>query len=338
MAIQETLAWGRRSLEAVKRRIHHERLLPVYHRDEDASVGVTIDVLVAKRQSLAKAVVVAESQLAALEAEIRAAVSTGCVEARPSSAMGFSMERKLVKLIDEISVHARELSAIAEKQKSMRADALAEGELSKSKKKLKKRHSRSSKNNKEKDSRVTKGQPELHHNEDACQPKALTNGTVANASGNDRGASSSVSKTSPETPSSGLNHGAKGAALLMMMKSQLFQGARDGLLSKVTQVVGTKLSDVTSSRDEEGNTALIIAAMNGRYDVCEYLATRGGERFVNAQNFESNTALHYAHENSDSKLIQLLLQYGANPNIKNMYGLVPERGSAPHSFADFANI
>ena len=38
------------------------------------------------------------------------------------------MERKLVKLIDEISVHARELSAIAEKQMLMRADAVAQVE------------------------------------------------------------------------------------------------------------------------------------------------------------------------------------------------------------------
>ena len=66
--------------------------------------------------------------------------------------------------------------------------------------------------------------------------------------------------------------------------------------------------------------------------------TSGGNRFVNAQNLESNTALHYAHENGDTQLIQLLLQYGANPNIRNMYGLVAVRGAATHSFADFANI
>ena len=69
----------------------------------------------------------------------------------------------------------------------------------------------------------------------------------------------------------------------MMMKTTLFQGAREGLLSKVAQVVGSKLWDMTNSKDEEGNTALIIAAMNGRFDVCEYLATRGGERFVNVE-------------------------------------------------------
>ena len=41
MAITETLNWGRRSLEAIKRRLHHERLLPVYHQHEvgDAESG-----------------------------------------------------------------------------------------------------------------------------------------------------------------------------------------------------------------------------------------------------------------------------------------------------------
>jgi hypothetical protein len=359
-AIQETLHWGRRSLEAVKRRLHHERLLPVYHRHEEADgTGTTIDVLVSKRQSLAKAVVVAESHLASLGAEIHSALSTGCEERRPNSAMGFDMERKLVKLIDEISVHARDLGAIAEKQKNMRLEDLER------------------KQNVERSMRGEIGGSEgvggggggggglyssLDLNENGTGSPLPQEVSLAGqrrrqhhhpqndgggggggvGGGRSRGSREQVfpAKKRDKRNESGsqpsLPENVKGAELLMLLKSQLFQGAREGKLAKVTQVVGTKLMDVASSKDAEGNTALMIAVQNAHLDVAEYIAARGRDAIVNAQNLEGNTALHYAAGN---KPIETMLQsYGANPSLRNMYGLLPSNGCAPKCFADFAAL
>ena len=71
----------------------------------------------AHRQALAKAVVIAEGQLAALQAEVTSAMSTGSVDARPNSAMQFTMERKLIKLIDEVGVRAAEYTKIEQLDK-----------------------------------------------------------------------------------------------------------------------------------------------------------------------------------------------------------------------------
>ena len=117
-AIRETLNWGRKSLDVIKRRLHSEKMLPIYHdADNDEIGGARAEQMNAKRQALAKAVVIAEGQLAALEAEVKSAMSTGSTDARPNSAMQFTMERKLIKLIDQVGVRAAELSEISNREK-----------------------------------------------------------------------------------------------------------------------------------------------------------------------------------------------------------------------------
>ena len=59
-------------------------------------------------------------------------------------------------------------------------------------------------------------------------------------------------------------------------------------------------------------------------------------RLVNAQDASGNTALHYATGNEEMR--QMLESYGANPSLRNMYGLLPSSGHAPKSFADFAGL
>ena len=123
--------------------------------------------------------------------------------------------------------------------------------------------------------------------------------------------------------------GLAGAQLLMVLKHS-FRRGRDGLLDKVTQVTDTGMLDILTTRDRRG-TALIVATQNKRTNVIEFLAARGEENYVNQQNLEGNTALHYACEVGDEKTVQLLLRYGANAKIVNMYGL-PALGAAPPSF------
>ena len=117
-AIQETLNWGRKSLDVIKRRLHSEKMLPIYHDPEKDNIGGDrAEQMNARRQALAKSVVIAEGQLAALQAEVKSAMSTGSVDARPNSAMQFTMERKLIKLIDEVGVRAAEYSKIVDRDK-----------------------------------------------------------------------------------------------------------------------------------------------------------------------------------------------------------------------------
>ena len=57
---------------------------------------------------------------------------------------------------------------------------------------------------------------------------------------------------------------------------------------------------------------------------------------INAQNFEGNTALHYAYERKDLAMVDLLVSSGANAHLQNMYGLKAMAGARPRSFLDFA--
>jgi hypothetical protein len=328
--------------------------------------GGTIDELVNKRQSLAKAVVVAESHLASLGAEVHSALSTGCAERRPNSAMGFEMERKLVKLIDDISVHARDLSAIAEKQMSMREvdvqrrrEAQQEWSGSGSGGTGGVVNTALDLNEDGLDSYsptpadVTRYSPPGSYKNNSRSPidkkkkkKKMKRGVLyrQNKGGKDRVVREEEEERqhaieSATTATSGVmggGSGMQGAELLMMLKNQLFQGAREGKLFKVTQVVGTKLMDVSVSKDEEGNTALMIAVMNQHFDVAEYVAARGRDKIVNVQNLEGNTALHYSCGNVP--MTKMLESYGANPSLRNMYGLLPSQGGAPKSFADFEGL
>lgn len=78
--------------------------------------------------------------------------------------------------------------------------------------------------------------------------------------------------------------------------------------------------------DEEGNSALLVAAANGREELGELFVKLGSN--VNQVNVRGETALQYACANQMSKLAEVLLNAGADANVKNEQGF---------SAIDFAN-
>ena len=77
--------------------------------------------------------------------------------------------------------------------------------------------------------------------------------------------------------------------------------------------------------DEYGNTLLIVAAQNGNKRLVEILITRGA--FINHQNREGNTALHFALEyDPKGTLGEYLIERGADDSIENLLGLTPYDG------------
>lgn len=65
--------------------------------------------------------------------------------------------------------------------------------------------------------------------------------------------------------------------------------------------------------DEQGNTALHIATLHQQQTAMAWLINHGAS--LNTQNLRLATPLHLTEKNSDS--IRLLLEAGANPNIKD---------------------
>jgi ankyrin repeat protein len=82
------------------------------------------------------------------------------------------------------------------------------------------------------------------------------------------------------------------------------------------------------SKDEHGNTILIIAAQNNNKRILK-LALRYGAQ-INMQNIMGNTALHFAKEYQYDNIFKYLIQKGADPEIKNIKGYKAKDGIRPN--------
>ena len=68
-------------------------------------------------------------------------------------------------------------------------------------------------------------------------------------------------------------------------------------------------------------TALMIAARNGYEQMASDLIKGGAE--IDAVDANKDTALHYASQFKNPRLVELLLEAGANPNLKDKFGETP---------------
>lgn len=81
---------------------------------------------------------------------------------------------------------------------------------------------------------------------------------------------------------------------------------------------------VNSSDEQNGNTAIHIAAQNGYLTILEYLISAGGD--VNKQNKTGTTALHMSQEYGFFWVSQALIKGGANEELKNNNGFAAKTG------------
>ena len=75
------------------------------------------------------------------------------------------------------------------------------------------------------------------------------------------------------------------------------------------------------SRNKTDDTLLIYATKCEKENFVEYLIKKGA--FINAQNNELNTPLHYALNNKNFKISDILLKAGADEKIVNKINLTP---------------
>lgn len=81
------------------------------------------------------------------------------------------------------------------------------------------------------------------------------------------------------------------------------------------------------AEDERGNTLLLVAAQNSNKKLVEMLLVRGAA--INHQNAQGNTALHFALTfGSEGQLGEYLIEHGADDTIENIEGMTPYDGVA----------
>ncbi|CAJ1964888.1 unnamed protein product [Sphenostylis stenocarpa] len=69
------------------------------------------------------------------------------------------------------------------------------------------------------------------------------------------------------------------------------------------------------SKDDQGRTALHMAAANGHKDIVNYLISKGVD--LNSPNEEKNTPLHWACLNGHIEVVKKLIMAGANVSVLN---------------------
>lgn len=81
------------------------------------------------------------------------------------------------------------------------------------------------------------------------------------------------------------------------------------------------------AEDERGNTLLLVAAQNSNKRLVEMLLVRGAA--INHQNAQGNTALHFAIAfDSEGKIAEYLIEHGADDTIQNVEGMTAYDGVA----------
>lgn len=102
----------------------------------------------------------------------------------------------------------------------------------------------------------------------------------------------------------------------------LFKMTGINTYSELSKMVTINYDD--SIRDNEGNTALMIACEENLHQIVKIMLLSSGETFdLNAVNNDGDTVLHIAIKNHNKALCSLLLDYNIDTNIPNKDGDTP---------------
>ena len=107
----------------------------------------------------------------------------------------------------------------------------------------------------------------------------------------------------------------------------VFEAAAFGDVDRLTELLGAEPSLVTSYSGD-GFTALHFAAFFGRFEAAALLIERGAEVDAFGRGWMTGTALHSAVSRRQSDVARVLLEAGANPNVRQSAGWTPLHASA----------
>jgi uncharacterized protein len=107
----------------------------------------------------------------------------------------------------------------------------------------------------------------------------------------------------------------------------VFEAAAFGDVDRLTELLSNEPSLVTSYSGD-GFTALHFAAFFGRYEAAALLIERGAEVDAFGRGWMTGTAMHSAVSRLQSDVVRILLEAGANPNVRQSAGWSPLHAAA----------
>lgn len=109
------------------------------------------------------------------------------------------------------------------------------------------------------------------------------------------------------------------AELINLWNDYMIEGARYGDEEDIHEAL--KNSAQVDAQDDDGRTALHMAAANGYTSIAQVLLKAGAN--TEMKNTSGNTALHWACVGGSASMVELLLGHGANPAALNTAGKAP---------------
>ena len=107
----------------------------------------------------------------------------------------------------------------------------------------------------------------------------------------------------------------------------VFESAAFGEADRLTELVGGEPS-LVNSYSGDGFTALHFAAFFGRHEAAALLIERGAEVDAFGRGWMTGTAMHSAVSRLQSGVVRILLDAGANPNVRQSAGWTPLHAAA----------
>ena len=161
---------------------------------------------------------------------------------------------------------------------------------------------------------------------DASQQEALDQILAVSLNEKDDGSNQYVSsdvgsstKVKAKAPVAVDLHG-KSNAELIAAAIDAVKCANYSILEHVLDELGLNIN----SRDQHGNTLLILAAQRANKRTVKFLLRRNAN--INAQNFAGSTSLHYLYEYGHERLAEYLISKGARDFLLNEEGLTCYEG------------
>lgn len=90
-----------------------------------------------------------------------------------------------------------------------------------------------------------------------------------------------------------------------------------------------------ASRDASGRNILHYAVIFDKFDHCIAIL-KVAPHLANETNVDKNSPLHNAYANNNTEIINLLIERGADPTLKNVFGMTPEQ-SKPSAMNNGSN-